>query len=249
MVTMRAVGIEELQHLPFVRHQLDPGRVQGAWRSGEAAVVVVRRPMPDRVLTDVTGVGGRDLTGLLADVAGLVAVPDRVRVTAPADAFPAAWQVDPVHQWHWMRTTRAQGPEAVEVVPVPDDEEVNRLIDAVAPDSHARPGTPGIEAWLGVRDEGRLVAVGAALRQPDGTGHVRAVAVAADHRGRGLGRELSRALTRAAMADSGVCSLGVYVDNEPALRTYRSLGYEVVHTFTSGPVSGSSSTIASAPSR
>jgi ribosomal protein S18 acetylase RimI-like enzyme len=87
------------------------------------------------------------------------------------------------------------------------------------------------------------------LRQPDGTGHVRGVAVAESQRGRGLGRELSRALTRAAMADSGVCSLGVYVDNEPALRTYRSLGYEVVHTFTSGPVSESPSTTASAPSR
>ena len=205
--------------------------------------------MADRVLTDVTGVGGRDLKGLVADVAELVEVADRVRVTAPADTFPSAWQVDPVHQWHWMRTTRAQRPATVEVVPVPDDDEVNHLIDAVAPASHARPGTPGIEARLGVRDEGRLVAVGAALRQPDGTGHVRAVAVAPDHRGRGLGRELSRALTRTAMADSGICSLGVYVDNEPALRTYRSLGYEVVHTFTSGPVTASSSTIVSAPSR
>jgi ribosomal protein S18 acetylase RimI-like enzyme len=87
------------------------------------------------------------------------------------------------------------------------------------------------------------------LRQPDGTGHVRAVAVAQSHRGRGLGRELSRALTRAAMGGSGVCSLGVYVDNEPALRTYRGLGYEVVHTFTSGPVTARSSTTAVAPSR
>jgi len=51
------------------------------------------------------------------------------------------------------------------------------------------------------------------------------------------------------MGESGVCSLGVYVDNEPALRTYRGLGYDIVHTFTSGPDTGSSSTTAVAPSR
>jgi len=151
-------------------------------------------------------------------------------------------------QWHWMRTTHLPEPPAVEVVPVADDE-VTPLLDVVAPDWHARPGTPGIEVWLGIRDHGPLVAVGAVLRQPDGTGHVRAVAVAPDHRGRGLGRELSRALTRVAMADTGVASLGVYVDNEAALRTYRGLGYDVVHTFTSGPVTGRSSTTAVAPSR
>jgi ribosomal protein S18 acetylase RimI-like enzyme len=78
---------------------------------------------------------------------------------------------------------------------------------------------------------------------------VRGVAVAEAHRGRGLGRELSRALTLRAMRESGVCSLGVYVDNEPALRIYRGLGYDVVHTFTSGPVTGSASTTAAAPSR
>jgi len=169
-------------------------------------------------------------------------------VTAHAEDIPVAWPLAEVRQRHWMRTTHLPEPPAVEVAAVPDHE-VTGLLDVVAPDSHARPGTPGMEAWLGVRDAEVLVAVGGVLRQPDGTGHVRAVAVAPDHRGRGLGRELSRALTRAAMADTGVASLGVYVDNEAAVRTYRGLGYDVVHTFTSGPVIGSSSTTAVAPSR
>ena len=39
------------------------------------------------------------------------------------------------------------------------------------------------------------------------------------------------------------------LDNEPALRIYRGLGYEVAHSFSSGPVSGSSITTAVAPSR
>jgi GNAT superfamily N-acetyltransferase len=245
---VRAVGVSELGHLPFVRHQLDPALARGAWVRGDAAVVVSDRLAHAGRVTAVAGFGDADLAGLLVDVAAEVELPDRVMVTAPADAIPARWPLAEVRRWHWMRTTRLPAPPAVEVVPVADDE-VTRLLDVVAPDSHARPGTPGIVAWLGVRDAGRLVAVGAALRQPDGTGHVRGVAVAEAHRGRGLGRELSRALTRRAMGESGVCSLGVYVDNEPALRTYRGIGYEVEHTFTSGPVTGSSSTTAVAPSR
>ena len=246
---MRSVGVEELAHLPFVRHQLDPGLVRGAWRAGDAAVLLAERRVVGGTTVAATGFGGSDLPALLAGVADEVDVPDRVMVTGPAEAVPARWPLAEVRRWHWMLTTREPSPPTVDVVEVEDPAEVSALLDVVAPDSHARPGTPGIEAWLGVRDEGRLVATGGVLRQPDGTGHVRAVAVAQSHRGRGLGRELSRALTRAAMGGSGVCSLGVYVDNEPALRTYRGLGYEVVHTFTSGPVTARSSTTAVAPSR
>ena len=56
-------------------------------------------------------------------------------------------------------------------------------------------------------------------------------------RGRRLGTTLSAALTRHALQHgSGVATLGVYVDNLPAVRIYERLGYRVVHTFTSGQV-------------
>ena len=88
------------------------------------------------------------------------------------------------------------------------------------------------------------------LRQPDGTGHLRAVTVlAARPRPGPRARAQHGADPARRWRGPGVASLGVYLDNEPALRIYRGLGYEVAHTFSSGPVSGSSITTAVAPSR
>ena len=247
---VRSVGVEELDEVPFVRHQVDPSLVEGAWRSGDAAAVLAHRRLPGGRVLAVHGFGaGADLAPLLERIAAGGVRPDRVMVDADAAVIPAAWALTELRSWHWMLTTQpAAAPEAaVEVVT--DEAEVAALLDRVSPDSLARPGTPGIEAWLGVRNDGALVATGGVLRQPDGTGHVRAVAVDPAHRGRGLGRDVSRAVTRAAMADTGVCSLGVYTDNEPALRIYGDLGYAVAHTFRSGPVRGSTMTTAAAPSR
>ncbi len=51
------------------------------------------------------------------------------------------------------------------------------LLDVANPDSFARPGIDGIDAWLGIRAAGELVAVGAVLRMADRTGHLRGVSV------------------------------------------------------------------------
>jgi ribosomal protein S18 acetylase RimI-like enzyme len=78
--------------------------------------------------------------------------------------------------------------------------------------------------------------VGALVRQGDGTGHLRGITTLAAHRGRGLGAAVTAALTtRALAAGSGLATLGVYTDNEVAVRLYRRLNYEVVHTFVAGP--------------
>jgi len=244
------VGVTELGFVPFVRHQLDPASVLGAWRLDEAVAVVSRRPIAREELTVLAGFGPEPHQArLLESLTAEIEAPDRLTLTASAGVVPDAWRLDPVRHWNWMLTSTLPLGRAPDVVEVDDPHEVDALLDLAAPDSHARPGTPGIEAWLGLRDRRDLAAVGAVVRNPDGSGHLRAVTVAPYARGRGLGRSLSVALTRRALRGQGVASLGVYADNEPATRMYRSLGYEVVHAFTSGSVTGSSNTTAVAPSR
>lgn len=246
----RVVGVDELRHVPFVRHQIDPALVEGAWVLGEASVVLAHRLLPRGRVLAVHGFGADDdLAPLLTTLAADGVRPDRVMVDADAATVPAAWPLSDLRSWHWMLSTTPPPHDPLPVERLDDEQEVAALLDVEAPDSLARPGTPGIEAWHGVREAGALAAVGAVLRQPDGTGHLRAVTVASRSRGRGLGRALSTTLTRLAQAGTGVSSLGVYTDNEPALRIYGDLGYAVAHTFRSGPVSGSTITTAAAPSR
>lgn len=244
------MGVSELGHLPFVRHQLDPELVLGAWRLDDAAAVVSRRPIARETLIVLAGFGpAGDQARLLGALADEIDPPDRLTLTATAEVVPDVWRLDPVRHWHWMLSRTPPPGPSPDAVEVADPREIDVLLDTAAPDSHARPGTPGIEAWLGLREGDALLAVGAVVRNPDGSGHLRAVTVVPQARGRGLGRSLSVALTRRALTGPGVASLGVYADNVPAQRIYRGLGYEVVHAFTSGPVTGSSSTTAVAPSR
>lgn len=237
---------------PYVRHHLDPDSVVRAFVEGAAAVVEYRSPLPIADGHLLTALGpATDLSRLVPQVVDMVEVPSRISFPAAAvAALPGKWRPDPQKQWHWMLTDAMPPGPRIAVEQLVDDDEVDALLDAHAPDAHARPGSPRVECWLGVREGGALVAVGALVRQYDGTGHLRAVTVVPEARGRGLGRELSAALTQRALdGGSGVASLGVYTDNEAALAVYRRLGYGEVWTFASGPLSGNSITTAVVPSR
>ena len=241
---VREVAAAELataSDLPFVRHQLDPDATLRAWVRGRAAAVESSRVRPGQgggvpVLTCLGPPA--DLVPLMTALADAGERPARLTVEDPSyDAVPAAWSYARHGHWHWMLTSSPCEAATVPVEEVADLAEVDAVLDAANPGSFARPGSPGVECWLGIRQEGRLVATGALTREHDGTGHLRGVSVLPSHSGRGLGRALSAALTRRAQAGaSGVATLGVYVDNAPALAIYDRLGYAVVHTFSSGPV-------------
>lgn len=241
---MREVSGDELlaeYDDPFVRHETDPAAVVRAFVSGPAAVIESRSHMPGATGTLLMALGPTEaLRVLVAQVAETIEPPGRISVgVESADALPETWRPIRVKHWHWMCTALTPPAPSITVDELADAAEVDALLDAFAPDAHARPGSPRIECWLGVRERGELLAVGALARQHDGTGHLRAVTVVPEARGRGVGHELSAALTRRALdAGSGVATLGVYVDNAPAVAMYRRLGFAVVHTFASGPLRG-----------
>ncbi len=275
-LTTPALGAPE----PFVRHQLDPRSVRRAWVAERpsahgagrerAALWVAEIVWHDRDRMRVAhGVGPPDLLATMLVPAAEAAGPvDRVSVSDGAEtALPPVWAQASTHRWHWMLTgavpTGPPDPRVVDLGPLDRLDanagagatEVGGVLDAGNPGSFARPGTtPGVARWLGLREDGVLLAAGALVRQPDGSGHLRAVTVHPDHAGRGLGRALSVALTRAGLALAPVVSLGVYLENVPALRIYRGLGYATRHTFASGLVAQRggtprSSTSADPPSR
>ena len=158
---------------------------------------------------------------------------------AAYDALPEAWRFPVQGHWHWMLTHDAPPAHPLEpsVVEVEDAGAIDALLDVANPGSFARPGARGVECWLGVRDPdapGALLAVGALYRDPSGAGHLRSVTTHPASAGRGLGTAVSVALTRRALARSGTATLGVYVDNAPALAVYDRLGFRTCVTFRSG---------------
>lgn len=166
--------------------------------------------------------------------AGITSASGVAAVSVPqedAAEVEARFAVTGGGDWEWMWTSRRVPPTAAPVAFIGledtrDAHEIAAFAAAENPRFEGFPGTGLSERWLGVRDEvGALVACGAVQRTPAGTAHLAGVLVAGRHRGRGLGRAISAALTDAVVAEEGVCTLGVYSDNAVARTLYESLGY------------------------
>lgn len=139
--------------------------------------------------------------------------------------------------WEWMWTGRTPAPDPRETaLELLDD---SRDAEEIAAFSHRHNprvwtavGTGRVVRWVGLRDaEGHLLAVGGAETAASGAAHLAGIVTAAGARGRGLGTLVSTALTRWAVAELGVCTLGMFSDNEVARRIYRRLGYRTARAW------------------
>lgn len=247
---VREIGVQDLLDvvtLPYVVHHVDPARARRAWLHGRAVVIdsARARAAEGRPGSNYSCLGTpEDLETLMSHLVESAPRPWRVSVEQPARP-PASWVLSSTVQWHWMTTSNRVPAGArwrVETLDgVRDAVEIDELMDAASSGSFARPGQPGVEVWMGIREmarhASRLLAAGALQRMHDRTLHVRGVSVLPETRGAGAGRALSAALTNYALAHgSAVATLGVYTDNDVAVRMYESMGYRIVHTFRSGDV-------------
>lgn len=253
----RAQILEVVGDDPFVRYDVVE-RPERAWALGDA-VAVTRighrgqvglsawvRPGDDYragALLDPDREARLDeLLGALLGGAGPEGSPRPGRISVPLGSqhvLQRHARLDGGGDWEWMVTTREPPPYRPEEALVQLDDaadagEIAALAGAENPLFEGEPGTGRSELWLGVREAaGRIVACGARHRTPAGAPHLSGILVARAARGRGYGRAITGALTRASIRSEGVCTLGMYADNDAARRLYHSLGYTTAHAWAS----------------
>lgn len=147
-------------------------------------------------------------------------------------------------RWHFMWTQESPAPApvvaGVELVELHDGD------DAAAIETFGRrhnadfegfPGAGFASLWLGLRGRrGELLGVGAVHELASGMPHLAGVVIHEGHRGTGLGRWLTTELTRRAIEEAAVSTLGVYSANERALGLYAALGYRTAHQLHTRPL-------------
>lgn len=157
-------------------------------------------------------------------------------VTLPAEALAAAGLVR-TSSWDRLTSDVAPAPQpgerdVVRLDPARDAAVIDACLDVANPGTQGRPGAPDDAAWWGVRGADRALTgvIGVAAR-PGSTAasaHLHALGVLPVARGRGLGRALTAAATRHALAHGAPwVSLGMYADNTHARRVYTALGFGV----------------------
>jgi ribosomal protein S18 acetylase RimI-like enzyme len=139
------------------------------------------------------------------------------------------------------------GQERVEVLDQSHRAALIAFLDAHNPRTHGQPFARPRQLWVGVRDrrgDGELVAIGCSEPNPAGTPHLAGITVDPALRGRGLGAAVTAYLTTEGVERTGVCTLGMYADNDRARALYHRLGYATAEVWSTRPLLGREATAA-----
>ncbi len=90
-----------------------------------------------------------------------------------------------------------------------------------------KPRTFEFGGFIGVREDGRLIAMAGTRLRVEGFSEVSAVCTHPDHRGRGLAKALMRQVVGQILDEGDACFLHAFADREATIALYRSLGFEV----------------------
>ncbi len=242
-------GLDELLeasgHHPFVRWEVTDD-LAGTWWRHDEAVAFQRVRRADRRTVSLLGAddGVTTLLDALPAIAAVVEPSRRaVSVSVPQHLEPLLrerYRVMDGGDWEWLHTAVAPAEDVShERVQRLDDSvraaEIRAFLEAHSPTADTTPGHG--ERWFAIEEpDGTLAAVAAWGRSRAGAPHLSSVAVDTRLRGRGLGRTIVGALTRWAVAEAGVCTLGMYSHNAVARELYLSLGYDRLCAWSSRPV-------------
>ncbi|CAN5563205.1 GNAT family N-acetyltransferase [soil metagenome] len=119
----------------------------------------------------------------------------------------------------------APDPEAVRLT-VADVPEMLDLVARTRPGPF-QPGTIHLGTYLGIRRQGRLVAMAGERMHPPGHTEISAVCTDPEARGQGLGSRLIRAVAHGILERGETPYLHAVTSNQAALRLYVSLGFVV----------------------
>ncbi|WP_405773982.1 GNAT family N-acetyltransferase [Streptomyces sp. NBC_00859] len=162
------------------------------------------------------------------DAAALAGPGRRVTLMAFREPPPDSWEIvfhAPGVQLVGDGVAAAPDPEAVRLGP----DDVPEMLDLV---ERTRPGpflprTVELGTYLGIRHEGRLVAMAGERLRPPGWSEISAVCTDASVRGQGLGTRLIHAVAHEIRERGETPFLHAADSNTGALRLYASLGFRL----------------------
>ncbi|MEO1346746.1 MAG: GNAT family N-acetyltransferase [Pseudomonadota bacterium] len=142
--------------------------------------------------------------------------PDGLEFTRRAEGLQMVLEVPPMRQDNY------------EFVPLglSDVPDMMRLVEMTEPGPF-RERTIAMGNYIGLRHQGRLVAMAGERLKPPGFTEISAVCVAPGFRGKGIARALVTQLAWAILSRHETPFLHLYSDNLPALSLYQSLGFRV----------------------